>query len=382
MITKLGNVCRVKGGYAFKSTQYSNRGMPLIRIGNITNLGVVLGDICIETANESQFMDFFVSKGDILLALSGATTGKFGVYTSEEVALLNQRVAKIVPAEKIYKNYLYHYMNKLQSTILEKSMGAAQPNISTKTIEELEIFVPDIDYQYKIANILDKQLELINKRKEQIEACDELVKSLFYHMFGDPVRNLMNWNTERLDECGVLERGKSKHRPRNDPSLLNGPYPLIQTGDVAKAGLFIREYKSTYSEIGLQQSRLWPAGTLCITIAANIAKTGVLTFDACFPDSVVGFIENKKTNKMFIQIWMSFLQKIIEETAPESAQKNINLEILGNLRVICPPIELQNRFAEQVQKIEHQKQLLQQSLIELENNFNALMQRAFKGELF
>ena len=125
---------------------------------------------------------------------------------------------------------------------------------------------------------------------------EDFLRSAFLEMFGDPVTNPKGWPLIKFSEIGELDRGKSQHRPRNAPELLGGPYPLIQTGDVANSGGYIRSYKSTYSEIGLKQSRMWPKGTLCITIAANIAKTGILTFDACFPDSVVGFSPNKKTN--------------------------------------------------------------------------------------
>ncbi|WP_415340616.1 restriction endonuclease subunit S [Clostridium perfringens] len=174
-------------------------------------------------------------------------------------------------------------------------------------------------------------------------------------MFGNPVSNPKGWEKVALIDLGELARGKSKHRPRNAPELMNGPYPLIQTGDVANAGIYIKEYTQTYSELGLQQSKMWKAGTLCITIAANIAKTTILTFDACFPDSIVAFIPNEKTNTMFIQFWMSFLQKILEDSAPESAQKNINLKILGEQRVIVPPIEFQNQFADFVKQVDKLK---------------------------
>ena len=149
-----------------------------------------------------------------------------------------------------------------------------------------------------------------------------------------PKQLYLNW--------GIWERS-IKHRPRNDPRLLGGEYPLVQTGDVANASLYIMSYNSTYSELGLKQSKMWSKGTLCITIAANIAKTAILEFDACFPDSVVGFIANEKTNNIFIHYWFSFFQAILESQAPESAQKNINLKILSELKVIVP--EKENRMS-------------------------------------
>ena len=137
---------------------------------------------------------------------------------------------------------------------------------------------------------------------------------------------------------GEFGRGVSKHRPRNDIKLLGGKYPLIQTGDVANAGLYITSYSSTYSELGLKQSKmLGKKGTLCITIAANIAKTAILEFDACFPDSVVGLFGNERTNNSFYSLLaFHFFQAILESQAPESAQKNINLKTLSELKVIVP----------------------------------------------
>ena len=169
-------------------------------------------------------------------------------------------------------------------------------------------------------------------------------KARFVEMFGDPVTNTYELPIAILSELGALGRGISKHRPRNDPKLLGGEYPLVQTGDVANAGLYITSYNSTYSELGLRQSKLWKKGTLCITIAANIAKTSILEFDACFPDSIVGFIANEKTNNIFIHYWFSFFQSILESQAPESAQKNINLKILSELKVIMPKKEKQDDF--------------------------------------
>jgi type I restriction enzyme S subunit len=99
----------------------------------------------------------------------------------------------------------------------------------------------------------------------------------------------MKLNEHRLDELGAVARGRSRHRPRDAAHLYGGPYPFVQTGDIKHAGLYLTEYSQTSSEAGLEQSRLWPKGTLCITIAANIAETAILGIDACFPDSVIGF---------------------------------------------------------------------------------------------
>ncbi|AOB25508.1 hypothetical protein BBB44_04120 [Bordetella bronchiseptica] len=134
--------------------------------------------------------------------------------------------------------------------------------------------------------------------------------------------------------------------------------------------------------MGFAQSKLWPAGTLCITIAANIAQTGILTFDACFPDSVVGFLAHEgESNTLYVLGLFWFFQAILEKNAPAAAQKNINLEILRALSVPKPPIELQSKFATVVEKVESLRSRYQQSLTDLEALYGALNQQAFKGEL-
>ncbi len=126
---------------------------------------------------------------------------------------------------------------------------------------------------------------------------------------------------------------------------------------------------------------MWPAGTLCITIAANIAKTGILKFDACFPDSVVGFSSDDPATIEYVRVWLSFLQKNLEKMAPESAQKNINLEILRNLDIPFPQIDLQHEFARRIIAVEKLKSAHRASLAELDALFASLQYRAFRGEL-
>jgi type I restriction enzyme S subunit len=117
--------------------------------------------------------------------------------------------------------------------------------------------------------------------------------------------------------------------------------PFIQTGSVSNCEDFIREYHQTYSEFGIQQSKVWPSNTLCITIAANIAKTGILTFEACFPDSVVGLVPASGVNVYYLHLWMQNIQARLEAFAPATAQKNINLEVLNAVAVPLPPTQEQ-----------------------------------------
>lgn len=223
--------------------------------------------------------------------------------------------------------------------------GATRQKLTQTAMRQMMIPYRNMTEQLQIADEINQVIRLIDKRKEELSLLDQLVKSRFVELFGDPVSNPYSLPEDTLPNLGKFGRGVSKHRPRNDIKLLGGKYPLIQTGDVANAGLYITSYSSTYSELGLKQSKMWEKGTLCITIAANIAKTAILEFDACFPDSVVGFIGNERTNNIFIHYWFSFFQAILESQAPESAQKNINLKTLSELKVIVPEKKKQDQFA-------------------------------------
>jgi len=323
-------------------------------------------------------------KGDVLFSKDG-TVGKVHVVTTDKPFAVLSSLAILRPRQNtVDATYFGHVLRS--PTVLEDALkrktGSAIRRIILSDLKKVKIPVPSLEEQKRITDILDRAEALRAKRRAILAQLDELIQSIFIEIFGDPIKNSKNWETLKFSEVGTLQRGKSKHRPRNAPELLGGKYPLIQTGDVANSGGYITEYTQTYSELGLKQSKMWPAGTLCITIAANIAKTGILTFDACFPDSVVGFIPNEKVKIEYVQYWMSFLQKMLEESAPESAQKNINLKILFDLNIPVPPLELQTKFTSIVYVVEKIKQSHQQSLLELNNLFDSLAHEAFTGKLF
>ena len=161
------------------------------------------------------------------------------------------------------------------------------------------------------------------------------------------------WKLVKLSDLGEVNRGKSKHRPRDAAFLYGGSYPFIQTGDVKASDGRITSYNQTYSEAGLKQSRLWPSETMCITIAANIAETGILTFPACFPDSIIGFIADKKQcDVYFIEYLFRLLKKRIQAQANGSVQDNINLQTLERIIFPVPEIRIQKNISNFLKKLD------------------------------
>ena len=283
------------------------------------------------------------------------TGGNASVHFCDEPFSTSTDCLVMYGRNKIELESIYNYLKGNISLLEHGFKGAGLKHISKDYILAIEIELPSEAIQHEFLQknrIVD---EIIEAKRTQLLLSEDLVKSRFIEMFGDPVYNTLKLPTKPLSELGSLDRGRSKHRPRNDPRLLGGPYPLIQTGEVSNAGLYITGYQNTYSELGLKQSKMWKAGTLCITIAANIAQTAILTFDACFPDSVVGFIPTDEINIIYMHYWFSFFQKILDEQAPQVAQKNINLKILSELQVAIPSIEEQSDFATFVEQVDKSK---------------------------
>jgi type I restriction enzyme S subunit len=368
---RLEDVCTINMGQSPDSSSYNQEGsgIPFYQ-GNAD-----FGDLHPVTRFYCSQPIKIARKGDILISVR-APIGAINIAT--ETCCIGRGLAALTAiADQLDTKYLFYVLSYKNNELNNKGTGSTFKAISKQTLSEVKLPLPPLEIQRKIAKTLDTVSEILAMRKQQLAELDNLIKSIFYDMFGDPVTNEKGWEIKKLSDIGEVNRGVSKHRPRNDPKLLGGQYPLIQTGEVANADVIIRNYTQTYSELGFEQSKMWDSGTLCITIAANIAKTAILGFNACFPDSIVGFIANDLTNNIFVHYWFGFFQKILELQAPESAQKNINLKILRELDVIVPPIQLQNRFADYVSKALEQKLSIKKAFDETQYLFDSLMSLHF-----
>lgn len=362
-MAKLKEVCTFfADGDWIESSDQSDEGIRLIQTGNIGEGKYLEKETRAKYISESTFNKLSCTEvypGDILVSRLPEPVGRACIIPEKNERMITAVDCTICrPNETlISKEYMCYFMrsNVYHTRLLGSVTGTTRKRISRKNLGNVEVKIPPKGEQNAIVKQLDCLTSVISLRSRELELLDELVRGRFVELFGDPVSNSYGLPEATLPELGVFGRGVSKHRPRNDPKLLGGDYPLIQTGDIANAGLYITSYNSTYSEFGLKQSKMWEKGTLCITIAANIAKTAILEFDACFPDSVVGFTANERTNNIFIHYWFSFFQAILESQAPESAQKNINLKILSELKVIVPEKERQNEFANFVHRIDKSK---------------------------
>lgn len=294
---------------------------------------------------------------------------------------INQDLKALFPSEHVDLRFLLNALLANAPVLERQATGATVKGIKLDVLRNLELPLPPLAEQKRIAAILDQAARLTCLRAEALAKLDTLGQAIFHEMFGDPATNPHGWQKIALCQLGKLERGTSKHRPRNDPALLGGSHPLIQTGDVSRARDYIKSFSSTYSDLGLRQSRMWPKGTLCITIAANIADTAILNFDACFPDSVVGFDSGDAAMNFFVHRWFATVKDHLERIAPAVAQKNINLAILRDLPIIQPSQSLIREFYNKELSRQNLEARSRRDQTLIQTLFASLQHRAFRGEL-
>ena len=390
---KLGEICELLNGYAFKSSNYVPKGLRVIRITNVKK-GYVIDEepqfYPIETQEELK--KYILKKDDLLISLTG-NVGRVGVLGEELLpAALNQRVGclRVKDSNIVLLQYLYHLLNtnSFEKDCINSSRGIAQKNMSTEWLKECEIKLPPLPTQHQIVSRIETLFAELDKAEERLRTAQQQLKTYKQAVLNHWLNNEEGkWKTVKLGEVAEIKRGRSKHRPRNDQSLFGGKYPFIQTGEIREAnGGTITTFSQTYSEKGLEQSRLWPKGTLCLTIAANIAETAYLGFDACFPDSVVGILaQEDKLNLEYFNFFIQLIKQEIENKASATAQKNINVEFLENLGISLPPLSEQQRIVNEIESRLSQASTssacIEEALQQTEALRQSILKKAFSGEL-
>lgn len=375
----LGEIVEIKGGGTPDKAvaDYWNGEIPWASVKDFKSTSLDRTTDFITPAGVKNSATNIIPSGTIIVPTRMAV-GKAAISTID--LAINQDLKALFPKKEADTRYLLHALLACGDQLERHATGATVKGITLDVLRSLKIPLPRLPEQRRIAGILDQADTLSRKRVEALTRLNALGRAIFYDMFGDPVTNSKSLPTIKLSELGTLDRGVSKHRPRNEPSLLGGPHPLIQTGDVSRADDYINEYTSTYSDIGLKQSRMWPKGTLCITIAANIADTAILNFDACFPDSVVGFKGQSDAINFFVHSWFVLIKGEIERVAPAVAQKNINLAILRELDIIKPLEGDIKEYYNRMRMLKKNSEFMRTEIARLRCLFTSLQHRAFRGE--
>jgi type I restriction enzyme S subunit len=375
---ELEKVCKIKNGFAFKSTEFRNQGVPLLRISNFDDGNVFINDKTVFVDEEYlvKKKDFLVEKGDVLIALSGATTGKYGVYSFDYPSLLNQRIGllKSGVSEKLISKYFYFYLSILRKEILRKAGGAAQPNISTKAIGEFKIPLPKLETQKKIAAILDEADKIRQLNKQLIAKYDALTQSLFLEMFGKLDENIIE-----LGEVIKLIGGGTPSKDKEE--YWSGNIPWASVKDLKSDRLSKTVDKITIEGVNNSATKIIPKGSLIVATRMAVGRATICEMDVAINQDLkaIKIIEN--VNVVYLQSLFKSKEKYFDSVSSGATVKGIKIEHITRLKIPIPSIEFQNQFAERVQIIENQKQQAQEALQKSEDLFNSLLQKAFKGEL-
>ena len=287
--------------------------------------------------------------------------------------------------DEFCSRYIYYYLQNLNLP----SRGYSR---HYKLLKESEISYPEISEQEKIAAVLLIIQHAIEVQESIIEAVQELKKSTMEHVFtyglrGEKTKETEigrvpeSWGIVSLEDLCAIERGKFTHRPRNDPAYYGGNIPFVQTGDIANSNGRVTNYSQTLNELGLSVSKIFPKGTILITIAANIGDTGILEFDSAFPDSIIGLTVTEEINGYYLEYYLRTQKRKMMQLAPKGTQLNINIQFLRPWPVLCPGIEEQIEIAETFQSIDNKIELHTTKKDVLQDLFKTMLNKLMTGQI-
>ena len=379
-MVRLGDVATYVNGFAFKPADWSNKGIPIIRIQNLTGTSDV-----VNYYDKKYSTKYEINNGDVLISWSAS----LGVYEWKKgKALLNQHIFKVVFDKLVLDKRFFVFV--IAEKLREMSSlvhGSTMKHITKKYFDRIEIQLPPLESQKKIATALDSANALIEKRKEQIEKLDLLIKSQFIEMFGDPVTNPKGWSVNSLAQHLKVIGG---YTFKSTGYTMTG-IPVLRIGNINTGTLTLNDLVYwTYTE-SLERYFIYP-GDLVMSLTGTVGKDDYANV-CVLPAFFDRYYLNQRNAKLNIFGYLSNMyllyllrnkeiKKILTGISRGIRQANISNSDILSLNVPIPPLSLQNQFAEFVEKVEAQKALLQKSLADMEQNYQSLLQKCFKGEIF
>lgn len=391
LVKKLGEVAEFQSGFAIAKTKSTPKGIPHLRTFNVDTSGKLnLSEFIYIPENLISKNGFGLKKGDILFnnTNSKELVGKSSIVEEDLPYAFSNHLTRLrISYKEIIPEWILLTLINLwqKGYFLYNSVKwIGQAGFSAEKLKNLEIPVPPIEKQKRIVKKLEKILSKIQEaralRQESIIEIEQMLKSAIFNHFSKTTAK-----KEEFREVAVLERGKFTPRPRNDPKYFGGSTPWIQIGDITdKEGKYINSYSGTLNEEGLAVSKMFSAGTVVTSIAASIGTTGILGFDSAFPDSLIG-IQGKEVLNDYVYYYLLFMHSHLNFIAPQVAQKNINLKILGDLEIPVPDLKEQEKIVAYLDSLNGKVQILQklqqEQLQELEALKQSVLHQAFQGKL-
>ena len=381
---KIGDACELLNGFAFKSENYVDAGIRVIRIANVQKGYIEDNTPAFYPADSEGLDKYMLEENDLLMSLTG-NVGRVAILQKEMLpAALNQRVACLrLKTDKISKGYLFHILNSdfFEQKCIQSSKGVAQKNMSTEWLKEFPIPVYPEDQQKEITTILDYLRDIIDKRKQELYKLDELIKARFVEMFGDPIQNPKGWNIKRIgDVVTDVRYGTS------NPAVEGGKYPYLRMNNLTNDGhLDLSDLK--YIDISDEdlEKCVVRKGDVLFNRTNSIDFVGkTAVFDLSEDMVIAGYIIRVRLNDELLPEVLSqymnleVLKTILRSMAKGAVnQANINAQELQSIKVYIPDMKLQKSFVEMKEQVDKSKVLVQKALGEAQLLFDSLMQEYF-----
>ncbi|EJE7233974.1 restriction endonuclease subunit S [Clostridium sporogenes] len=333
--------------------------------------------------NLMDYVDEYIFDEEILcVAEDGGSWGykEKCSYIVNRKCWVNNHAHVLKAKENLNLKFLNYYLNfnDLSSSIT----GTTRGKLTKSALNNIEVLLPQLEVQNKIVNILDKAQSLIKKRKTQIEALDELVKSRFIEMFGDPVKNPMKLPKTTLSNIGQWKTGGTPSRSNNE--YYNGNIPWLSSGELNNIYCFNSDEMITELAIKESSAKIIEKGSLLLGMYDTAALKSTINMIECSCNQAIAYakLDENLVNTIYVYYCIQIGKDFYKSKQRGVRQKNLNLSMVKELEILMPELKLQNQFADFVNQGNTLKFEMKKSLKELEDNFNSLMQRAFKGELF
>ena len=385
-IKKLGEVCEVLNGYAFKSELYTNEGVRVMRITNVQKGYIVDNDPKFYSEQDmAPIQQYLLRENDLLMSLTG-NVGRVGILQKDMLpAALNQRVACLrIKDSSLFNNYLFHLLNsnRFESDAIFSATGIAQKNMSTEWLKKYHIPIPPVPEQEKIVAELDCLSGVIEKKKQQLKELDALSESIFYSMFGDPITNEKGWKVDRLGNLCEISSSKRiyahEYCENGVPFYRGKEISEKSKGNDISVELYISEerYSELKNKFGVPQ-----IGDILLTAVGTIGNIWVVDSNTpfYFKDGNVLWLQAKENiNPIYFKALLyNLIDKYKESMANGCAYNALTIVNLKEMKTNKIPYKLQQEFADKIALIEKQKELIKQSIAQTEELFNERMNYYF-----
>jgi type I restriction enzyme, S subunit len=364
---------------------------PWVSIGDMSPYGTIMrtAESVSDTAHRKIFRAQLVPAGHTLMSfkLTIGRVARLGISAYHNEAIISFRPDH----PDVDEDFLFYYLSQIEyAAYRDKAIKGDTLNKSKLKI--LEIALPPLHEQRQIAALLSAVQRAVEQQERLIALTTELKKALMHKLFtegtrGEPLKRTEigpvpeSWKIVRLDHVATIERGKFSHRPRNAPEFYGGDVPFVQTGDVSKCDGRIRKYTQTLNERGLAVSRMFPKGTILITIAANIGYAGLLEFDSACTDSLVAITPILGDNAEFLNHYLQTQQPVMDRLAPQGTQKNINIQFLKPWPIPRPSPDEQAAISDALNRIDGKRRRHEQKLDALSSLFRTLLHQLMTAQI-